>query len=218
MTLWLTGSFRVVREADGAELVIGSPKERRLLALLAVHHDRTVSTDQIVDVLWDSGPPRRPAENVATLVSRLRALVGSEVILGDRGVYRLGSAPAVRVDADEAAQLLANALQRMGDDLPALAGTAAGRALELLGDGSALIGEPDADWVDAARTRCQQLVRSARHCAAAAALRTGEFEHARTIAGAAVDLDQFDEIAYRLLMSAHQAAGEPAKARRCFRR
>ena len=219
VTLRLTGSFRIVQgDADGAELVIGSPKERRLLTLLAVHHDRTVSTDQIVDVLWDGGPPRRPAENVATLVSRLRALVGSGVILGDRGVYRLGNAPAVRVDADEAAQLLANGLQRMGEGLPALAGTAAARALELLGDGSALIGEPDADWVEAARIRCQRLVRSARHCAAAAALRTGEFEYARAMAGAAVDLDPFDEIAHRLLMSAHQAAGEPAKAVEAFHR
>ncbi len=219
VSLRLAGSFRLVQgEADGAELVVGSPKERRLLALLAVHRGRSVSTDTIMAVLWDGNLPRRPAENVATLVSRLRALLGSDVILGDRGAYRLGNVPAVSVDADEAAQLLATALRRMAQGTPSLAGTAAARALELLGDGVALIGEPDADWVDQARMQCQQLVRSARHCAAAAALGTGDVEDARAMAGAAVAADHFDEIAYRLLMTAHQAAGEPAKAIGAYQR
>lgn len=219
VSLRLAGSFRLVQgDAHGAELVVGSPKERRLLALLAVHRDRTVSTDHITAALWDGKLPRRPAENVATLVSRLRALLGADVILGDRGAYRLGKAPAVWVDVDEAAQFLATALRHMAEGTPALAGTAAARALALLGDGFALIGEPDADWVDQARTQCQHLVRSARHCAAAAALRTGEIEQARAMAGAAVAADHFDEIAYRLLMSAHQAAGEPAKAVEAYQR
>ena len=219
VTVRLAGPFRLVQgDPFDAEFVIGSPKERRLLALLAVHRDRAVVTDRIVDVLWDEHPPRRAAENVATLVSRLRALLGSGVILGDRGVYRLGNPPAVRVDLDEASQLLANAGQRMAEGAPALAGTAAARALDLLGAGFALVGEPDADWVGVARAECHQLVRSARHCAAAAALGTGEVEAARAMAAAAVEEDHFDEIAYRLLMSAHQAAGEPAKAVEAYQR
>ena len=219
VTVRLAGSFSLVQgDPPGGEPVIGSPKERRLLALLAVHRNRTVLADRIVDVLWDGHPPRRPAENVATLVSRLRALLGSDVIIGGRGVYRLGEPPAVRVDLDEVAQLVADALQRLAEDTPALAGTAAARALALLGTGSALAGEPDAEWVEVARADCDQLVRSARHCAAAAALRIGEAEAARKMATAAVEEDHFDETAHRLLMSAHQAAGEPSKAVAAYQR
>lgn len=219
VTVELAGPLRIVHgDPTGVEVVVGSPKERRLLALLAVHRSRPVSTDMIVEALWGERPPRRPAQNVASLVSRLRAALGSEVILGSQGAYQLGGPPAVRVDLDQAAQFVSTAVQRLAEGSPALAGTAAARALALLGDGLALAGAPDADWVQAARVASTQLVRAARHAAAAAALGTGEFEVARAAAAAAVDADHFDEIACRLLMTAHQLAGDPARAVAVYQR
>ena len=219
MTVELAGPLRLVHgDPTGVEVVVGSPKERRLLALLAVNRSRSVSTDMIVEALWGDRPPRQPAQNVASLVSRLRAALGSEVILGSQGVYQLGGPPAVQVDIDQAAQFVATAAQRLAEGFPALAGTAAARALAMLGNGLALAGEPDADWVQAVRGASAQLVRSARHAAAAAALETGEFEVARAAAADAVEADHFDEIACRLLMTAHHLAGEPAKAVEAYQR
>jgi len=83
---------------------LGSRKARRLFAFLAASRGQLVPTDRIVDVLWPDGPPRRPAQDVATLVSRLRAALGPGVIVGGREGYRLGGPPDVRVDMDEAAR------------------------------------------------------------------------------------------------------------------
>ena len=59
--------------APGIELVVGSPKARRLLALLASRRGQVVAPASLVDALWGAWPPERPERNVATLVSRLRA-------------------------------------------------------------------------------------------------------------------------------------------------
>lgn len=75
VTIRLVGSFAVRRDSERADAGLGSRKARRLLTYLAVEGNRTVPVDRIVDVLWSDSPPRRPAGNVATLVSRLRATV-----------------------------------------------------------------------------------------------------------------------------------------------
>src|SRR5688500_7247010 len=88
--LRLVGEFEVYqagRMLSSGE--VGSRKARTLLALLAVEHGRLVPVDRIIDVLWRSAP-RRPAENVATMVSRLRAAVARDAIAGGRTGYRLG--------------------------------------------------------------------------------------------------------------------------------
>jgi hypothetical protein len=83
--LRLAGTFSVVR--DGIELAdgeVGSRKSRTLLKLLAVSRPGLVPVDRIVDVLWADGPPAAAEQNVATLVSRLRGVLGPGVILGGR--------------------------------------------------------------------------------------------------------------------------------------
>ena len=70
--------FRVVR--DGIELTdgqIGSRKSRTLLKLLAVERPGLVPVDRIVEILWPNERPTAPEQNVATLVSRLRAVLGA---------------------------------------------------------------------------------------------------------------------------------------------
>ena len=138
----LAGTFRV--HAAGAqnvgagnigaatEYVIGSPKARRLLALLAARREQVVTPDGLVDALWGDQPPERPARNVATLVSRLRAQLGADVVVGDHRGYRLGAA---RVDVGDAARLVEEASRRLDAGTPALACAAVERALDLLGTG-----------------------------------------------------------------------------------
>ena len=90
LELHLAGVFGVVR--DGARLADGSLRSRKartLLKLLAVERARLVSVDRITEVLWDGDPPAAPAQHVATLVSRLRRILGSEMIRGGRQGYQL---------------------------------------------------------------------------------------------------------------------------------
>jgi DNA-binding SARP family transcriptional activator len=103
--LRLAGRFRVVR--DGTELTdgeIGSRKSRTLLKLLAVERPGLVPVDRIVEILWPDEPPAAPEQNVATLVSRLRAALGAGLIQGGRGGYRLADSPGIVVDLDAAAR------------------------------------------------------------------------------------------------------------------
>jgi DNA-binding SARP family transcriptional activator len=207
----LAGSFAV--EKDGSRRTIGG-KSRTLLKLLAVERGHAVPTDRVMEVLWGDAPPKRPVENVATLVSRLRKALGPEVVVGGRQAYRLGDAPAVGVDLDEAAALVAEAEERLAADEAAVAVVAAARVVELL-DGGAV---PEEEWAAPARGEATALLRRARHAAAAGALRVGEPGRARRAAEAAVYADPFDEAAHRLLMRAHVAAGEPARALMAFER
>lgn len=81
----LAGEFTVRRfglVAPAAE--IGSRKARQLLKLLAAQRPAHLSVDRIALALWGDDPPRQTADNVATLVSRLRAVLGPDVISRDR--------------------------------------------------------------------------------------------------------------------------------------
>jgi DNA-binding SARP family transcriptional activator/tetratricopeptide (TPR) repeat protein len=210
--LRLAGSFTVLRDGTPYTGALGGRKARTLLKFLAVERHRLVPMDRIVRVLWPDTPPRRPAENVATLVSRVRTELGPDSVAGGREGYRLGRAPALRVDLDEASRLVGEAERRLAAAEPALARVAGGQALELLGTGRILEEEPYAAWAEPARTEMTGLLRRARHAAAEAALATADPATARAVAEAAVAADGFDEAAYRLLMRALVAEGQPAGA------
>lgn len=215
--LQLAGPFTVTRSGQPQPTTqVGSRKARALLALLAVEGGRAVTVDRIVDAVWAGAPPRRPAENVATLVSRLRASLGTGVIAGGRSWYRLG--PGCGVDLSEASGLVTQAEARLAGGEPALALRAASRAADLLGEVGVLADQPEASWAEPARIRHAGLLRRARHAAGHAALRTGEIRAARAAAEAAVAADPYDETACRILMRAQVAAGEPARALAMYER
>jgi len=216
--LHLAGSFGVVR--DGVRLADGglrSRKARTLLKLLAVERARLVSVDRITEVLWAGHPPAEPAQHVATLVSRLRRVLGSDVIRGGRQGYQLAGGLAIMIDLDEAARLTSHAERELGM-APAVAGTAAERAVEILSPGTALAEEPYAAWADPAREEVRGLLRRARHALAEASQAAGDPDLAARVAADAMADDPFDEGAHRLLMSACAAAGERAKALETYAR
>lgn len=200
--LRLAGTFGVVR--DGIELAdgeVGSRKSRTLLKLLAVSRPVLVPVGRIVDVLWADRPPAAAEQNVATLVSRLRAVLGPGVILGGRQGYRLAGWPASSVDLDAAARLCDQAERKL-PGAAAVALAAAERAAELLSAGTALADEPYATWVDPARAQVRELRRRARLVAAEAALAAGQPGTAARHAEAAMAADALDEAAHRWFMSA----------------
>jgi DNA-binding SARP family transcriptional activator/tetratricopeptide (TPR) repeat protein len=210
--LRLAGTFGVIR--DGTELAggeIGSRKSRTLLKLLAVQRPALVPVDRIVDILWPGEPPAAPEQNVATLVSRLRATLGAGLIQGGRPGYRLVTGPGVVVDLDAAARFADQAAAQLAT-APAVALAAAQRAHELLSAGTAIDDEPDATWAGPAREEVRGLLRRVRLVAAEAALAAGEPRLAARHAEAAMAADPLDEAAHRWYMSSSVAAGELARA------
>ena len=217
--LRLAGPFAIRGSGDaGGVPMVGSRKARTLLKLLAVHRAGPVPMDRILEVLWDGSPPRRAADNVATLVSRLRSRFGAEIVTGGREGYRLGRPPAVLVDLDLAAADLAAAARHLAAAEPGLAAALAGRVLDLLGGGEALPEDRDAEWARPARTETGELLRRTRQLAAEAALATADAETARELAAEAVAADGYDEAACRLLMRAEAALAQPARALSAYER
>jgi predicted ATPase/DNA-binding SARP family transcriptional activator len=86
---------------DGRPLALGTPQQRRLLALLLLHRNTPVSTDRIVDALWHEDVPANAVQTVRTYVSRLRSILGGEPspLLTESGDYRFATKGG-QVDVD----------------------------------------------------------------------------------------------------------------------
>ncbi len=189
---------------------IGSRKARTLLAFLASERGRMVPLDLVADVVWPTGAPADPGANVATLVSRMRRILGDRVLVASGRAYG-AAADACTVDLDEAKALVVEGESRLAAGEPALAATAARRALHLLGSQPALPDEPDAEWVRRVRRDVDELRRKARHVLSEGVTPTGPAE-ASEVASAAVAADPYDERAVRDLMRARVADGSVAAA------
>ena len=63
---------------DGRPVSIGRGKERALLALLLLNANRPLSTERLVEDLWEGRrPPENAAKTVQIYVSRLRGRLGA---------------------------------------------------------------------------------------------------------------------------------------------
>lgn len=84
--------------ADGERLALGGPRQLGLLAVLAVHANRAVSSDLLVDALWGeerAGTRSRLQMTVMRLRQALRPLEtdGRSVLRTVGGGYLLALAP-----------------------------------------------------------------------------------------------------------------------------
>ncbi|WP_404380796.1 winged helix-turn-helix domain-containing protein [Knoellia locipacati] len=68
---------------DGRPLPLGGPKQRAVLALLALHAGEVVSVERLIDTVWAGEPPGTARNTLQTYVRHLRRIVG-----GDRIQYR----------------------------------------------------------------------------------------------------------------------------------
>jgi DNA-binding SARP family transcriptional activator/tetratricopeptide (TPR) repeat protein len=214
----LAGGLAISVADDPRPAALPAGKAVTLLALLLARRGRLVPTDTILEALWGESPPAKAEQNVASLVSRLRRIVGRNRIVGTGRGYLWPGDPDCRVDLDEAARLLEVAEADLAAGDASLASVAAGRALDLVGRGEVLADQPQAAWVDDARRDGARLLRRARECAWSAALALGEPQRGLDLAQAAVADDPLDEPAQRALMLAQQLAGAPGAALATFER
>lgn len=103
----LLGPFAV--ERDGVALDLGSPRQRALLALLALHAGETLSVDRLVDELWGDAAPKTAAHVVQVYVSHLRRVLAGdpgEPVIETRGAGYALVAPPDAFDLARFEQLL----------------------------------------------------------------------------------------------------------------
>ena len=137
--------------ADSAELDLGPPKCRLVLAALALNHGEPVPVPRLVDLVWGEEPPSTAPKILQGYVSRLRKALGAKAIATVGAAYRLER--AVEVDATRFGRLVAVGDVEEALDLwagPPLAG------LDPVGLQPAVDGLRER-WLDATEQRLQQL-------------------------------------------------------------
>ena len=70
MEFRILGPFEVW--SQGRELSLGGAKQRAVLAVLLLHRNEVVSTDRLIEELWNDQPPATAAKVVRVYVSQLR--------------------------------------------------------------------------------------------------------------------------------------------------
>jgi DNA-binding SARP family transcriptional activator len=93
---------------DGVPVAIPSRRQRALLALLLLRANEVVSADEIVDELWHPAPPPTARSSLQNHVSRLRRLVGDDVVETVPPGYRVNADPA-QLDARRVEALILEA-------------------------------------------------------------------------------------------------------------
>ncbi|TRW88733.1 FHA domain-containing protein [Mycolicibacterium sp. 018/SC-01/001] len=143
VSVTLLGPFRMT--VGGAALPLGTPKQRAVLAVLVLNHNRAVPADTLIDAVWGDQPPAEARASLHAYVSNLRRLLrtaevdhlletasgGYRVLVDEKDVDldRFVAARAAGLEAaaegrfDDAAAHLSSALaQWQGDFLADLRG------------------------------------------------------------------------------------------------
>ncbi len=126
LTFDLLGEVRCRR--DGAELPLGAPRQRALLAVLLLQPGSPVSRDQLVDGIWGDSRVVDGANLVQAYVSKLRRLFEPDRAPREAGgvLARIGSSYRLAISPDqcdlgrfESLRAEARALRAVGDRIAA---------------------------------------------------------------------------------------------------
>src|ERR687892_563205 len=127
MELRILGPLEVV---DGkGSISLGGPKQRAVLAHLALQANRVVPAERLIDEIWGEDPPPAARSALQSYVSHLRKAVGSDRLVGRLGGYVLHAA-SDEIDASRFEALVAEA-RRLAVTDPAEAVLVYQRALAL---------------------------------------------------------------------------------------
>jgi DNA-binding SARP family transcriptional activator/DNA-binding beta-propeller fold protein YncE len=133
---------------DDRPVELGTGRQRKLLAILLLRANEVVSTDRLIDEVWDGRPPPTAAKALQGHVSQLRKLLGQQTLVTQPPGYLL------RVTPEQLDALRAERLIRESEDAePAEAATLLREALQLWR------GPPIADFAsdDFARSEASRL-------------------------------------------------------------
>ncbi|GAA2332125.1 hypothetical protein SVIO_002920 [Streptomyces violaceusniger] len=215
LALQLLGPIRAWRGAE--EIVLGPPKQRAVLGLLASRVNEVVGVEQVVDAVWGTDVPQTAVNGVHTYVAGLRRVLepGRDRRASRGVVASVGGGYLLRMEADaiDAAVFVrahqeARRLRTEGD----LAGAVAQLDTALkLWRGDAYAGVPG-PFADVERTRLRELRLTAIEEWAADMLRMGRHSETVAVLSEALVVEQLRERLRWLLMLALYRCGRQAQA------
>ena len=218
----LLGPLEVARA--GRTVHIGSPKQRAVLAVLALEAGKLVTSDTLCELVWDDDQPASPAATLQSLISRLRgtlAAASGGVVEAGRDVLRtrepgwvLDIEPAA-VDALRFQELTNRARRRRGRGEAAAAAADLAEALGLW-RGAALVDVVDAGYLASQATRLNVARLDALEDLAEAELAIGRPADALGRMEVHVEENPLRERAWGLLMVALYRLGRQAAALGAF--
>jgi DNA-binding SARP family transcriptional activator/CheY-like chemotaxis protein len=199
---------------------LGGRRSELVLAYLAVEHMRSVSREELADALWPAGLPHSWAAALRSVVTEVRrflelgGLDPNEVLVTERGGYRLHLPVGVTVDVDEVseAQTEAQAALAAGDATDAA--THADRAARLAG--LPFLPHHEGDWVDSVRDELRAAHVAALETAVHAHADSGDLRAAARAAELLVAAEPYSEFAHQLRIGVLADAGDRAGAVRAY--
>ncbi|WP_433262359.1 AfsR/SARP family transcriptional regulator [Actinosynnema sp. CS-041913] len=214
MVLRLLGE--VGAEVDERPVHLGAPRQRCVLAALAVDAGRVVPVDRLVERVWGADEAPRARATLHSYISRLRRVLaaahGVAIARRSSGYALIADTTAPVVDLHRFRDLCAAADAEVDDE----------QAARLLTDGlelwrgQALTGV-DGEWAEAERDRLGQELLAARHDLAAARLRLGRgVDLVVELAERAAAHDLDERVAGQYMLALHQA-GRTADALEHYR-
>ncbi len=215
LELRILGPLEAVR--DGQQLPLGGARQRTVLARLIVDAGRVVSTDALIDAVWDSAPPATAVKTLQKYVSELRKVLhrgGSEVLVSRHGGYAIIGDCVV--DADDVLALVERARgARAARRLPEASDALARAADQWRGEPLADI---DAGFASAERARLAELRVAIEEQRLEVELEQGRH---REVVGELEDLvalHPLHEGLWRLLILALGRSNRQAEALRAYQR
>jgi DNA-binding SARP family transcriptional activator len=201
---------------DEAELDLGQPKQRAVLAALLIRNGGQVTPEELIDNVWGYEAPATAARVIRGYIYRLRQVLGRDGtghIRSAGGGYVLDADPQL-CDMTRFTRLvsLARRARRDGDPATAVAHFAEGLGLWA---GTALAGIPG-PYAAAQRTRLGELRLSVQEEHLAAAVDLGRYDQAATELSALVADHPLREQLRELQMHALYGAGRQAEALEAF--
>lgn len=196
-----------VRRPDGSLVHQTEWRTRKtadLLVLLSLHAGTHVPVPRLLECLWPGVDDAKGRASLRTAASTLRKVLGVDCI--ERGLNGLALTGAL-VDADELAEMGGRVRDAVaaGDLSEAVA----------LGDSACRVYasdlapfDADADWVPAERERLRRMFADLLGEAAEAAVSAGLLRSAVAFSQRLLEINPFDERAYRCTMLAYAGLGE----------
>src|SRR3954451_8173588 len=104
----LCGRLAVDVGGEQIESRLRGRQGRQLFAYLVANRGRSVTRDELIDAVWPFEPPSNAGAALSTLLSQLRAVLGTGVVQG-RSEIQLQLEPGSWVDVEAAAEAIARA-------------------------------------------------------------------------------------------------------------
>ena len=202
-------------ERDGEPVSLGGPRQRAVLARLALTPGRVVTVDRLVEDVWAGDPPATAVNTLQSYVSLLRRALGDPQLLRREGPGYMLAVDRRLLDVARFEDRVTAARTELGSDPgSALAHLEAG-----LGEwrGPVLADVADEDWARSAATRWNELRMEALEARFDALLALGRHGEAVAELEHIVEENPLREGFARRLMIALYRNGRQADALRVFR-